>query len=189
MGFQFEKPCTSIEILGFSIEIPSLSIEIQRFSVKLLGFLKICDKLLAYVHPLKFCNNNLQAYDCSHKEFILIFITFLRNCIAIAKKVSVFWVFLDRIFPHLDWMQNLQISIQISIFMPNVGKYGPEKLRIRTFFTQWVAWTKFGHNLTSRRNILWKSGDELVKESVYTAITRVLFTTQSNIKTKLCGSS
>ena len=189
MGFQFEKPCTSIEILGFSIEFPSLSIEIQRFSVKLLGFLKICDKLLTYVHPLKFCNNNLKAYDCSHKEFILIFITFLRNCIAIAKKVSVFWVFLDRIFPHLDWMQNLQISIQISIFMPNVGKYGPEKLQIRTFFTQWVAWTKFGHNLTSRRNILWKSGDELVKESVYTAITRVLFRTQSNIKTKLCGSS
>ena len=33
-----------------------------------------------------------------------------------AWKVSKYWVFLVRIFPHSDWMLN-----------PNVGKYGPEK--------------------------------------------------------------
>ena len=25
----------------------------------------------------------------------------------------------------------------LSVFSPNTGKYGPEKLRIRTLFTQW----------------------------------------------------
>ena len=38
-------------------------------------------------------------------------------------KVSLFGVFLARIFP-------------LSIFSPSAGKYGPENLRIRTLFTQ-----------------------------------------------------
>ena len=39
---------------------------------------------------------------------------------------SVFEVFLVHIFPHLDWTR-----------IPNAGKYGPKKLRIRKHFMRW----------------------------------------------------
>ena len=52
-----------------------------------------------------------------------------------AWKVSVFGVFLVCIFRHLDWIW--RDTPYLSIFSPNAGKYWPEKLRIRTFFTQW----------------------------------------------------
>ena len=39
-------------------------------------------------------------------------------------------------FPHSDWIQ--RDTEYLSGFSPNAGKYGPEKLRIRTLFTQWV---------------------------------------------------
>ena len=51
-----------------------------------------------------------------------------------ASKVSVFGVFLVRISPHLDWIR--RDALYLSVFSPNGGKYGPEKLRIRTLFTQ-----------------------------------------------------
>ena len=51
-------------------------------------------------------------------------------------KVSVFRVFLVRISPHSDWIRR-GTPYLCSIFSPNVGKYGPEKLRIRTIFTLW----------------------------------------------------
>ena len=50
-------------------------------------------------------------------------------------KVSVFWVFMIRIFSLLYW-----------ILSPNVGKYGPEKLLIRTHFTQWQATHNFHYD-------------------------------------------
>ena len=50
-------------------------------------------------------------------------------------KVSVFGVFLVRIFPYLDWIQ--KDTEHLSVFSKNVGKYGPKKLRLRTLFTQW----------------------------------------------------
>ena len=49
---------------------------------------------------------------------------------ATAKKVSGFGVFLAHTFPHLYWI--------ISALRPNAEKYGPEKRRIRTLFTQWT---------------------------------------------------
>ena len=51
-----------------------------------------------------------------------------------AWKVSVFWVFLVRIFPYLDWIRRNNPCL--SVFILNTGKYVPEKLRIRTLFTQ-----------------------------------------------------
>ena len=51
-----------------------------------------------------------------------------------AWKVSVFQVFFVRIFPHSDWIRN-DIPY-FSVFSLNGGKYGPEKLRIWTLFTQ-----------------------------------------------------
>ena len=53
---------------------------------------------------------------------------------SVAQKVSVFRVFLVRVFPHSGWIQ--RDTEYFSIFSPNTGKHGPEKLRIRTFFTQ-----------------------------------------------------
>ena len=52
-----------------------------------------------------------------------------------AWKVSVCGVLLVRIFPHSDWI--LKDTPYLSVFSPNAGKYGPEKLRIRTLFRQW----------------------------------------------------
>ena len=36
---------------------------------------------------------------------------------------------------HLDWIQ--RDTMYLSVFSPNTGKYGPEKLWIRALFTQW----------------------------------------------------
>ena len=54
-----------------------------------------------------------------------------------AWKMSIFWVFLVHISPHLDWIR--RDTPYLSTFSPNEGKYGPEKLRIQTLFTQCTA--------------------------------------------------
>ena len=50
------------------------------------------------------------------------------------RKVFVFGVFLVRNFPHSDWLR--RYTPYLSIFSPNAGKCEPEKLQIRTIFTQ-----------------------------------------------------
>ena len=54
-----------------------------------------------------------------------------------AWKVSLFGVFLVRILPHSKWIPT--DTPYLTVFSPNAGKYGPEKLRIRTLFTQCLA--------------------------------------------------
>ena len=49
-------------------------------------------------------------------------------------KVSLFGVFLVRIFLHSDWIW--RDTEYLSAFSPHSGEYGPEKLRIRKFFRQ-----------------------------------------------------
>ena len=49
--------------------------------------------------------------------------------------MSIFGVFLVFIFSHSDQIRILHL-FSLSVFSPNVEKYGPEKLRIRTLFTQ-----------------------------------------------------
>ena len=44
--------------------------------------------------------------------------------------------FLDRIFPHLDWIP--RDTTYLSVFNPNVGKYDQKKLDIWELFTQWL---------------------------------------------------
>ena len=53
----------------------------------------------------------------------------------IAWKVSVFGVFLVRIFSHLDWIWRDYLFV----FSTNAGKYEPEKLRTRIFHAVNVA--------------------------------------------------
>ena len=52
-------------------------------------------------------------------------------------KVSVFGTFLVRVFSYPDWIR--RNAEYLSVFSPNAGKYGSEKLRIRTLFTQCIA--------------------------------------------------
>ena len=47
-------------------------------------------------------------------------------------KLSVFRAFLVRIFSHLNWTR--RDTEYLSLFSPNVGKYGIEKLRIGHFW-------------------------------------------------------
>ena len=58
-----------------------------------------------------------------------------------AWKVSVCRVFAVRIFPHSDWIR--RDTPYLSVFSPNAGKYKPEKLRIRTLFTQYKISQRF----------------------------------------------
>ena len=53
------------------------------------------------------------------------------------REKCLFRAFLVRIFPHSDWIR--RNTTYLSIFSPNTGKYGPEKLRIRTLFTQCIG--------------------------------------------------
>ena len=82
-------------------------------------------------------------------------------------KVSVFGVFLVHIFPHSDWIRR--------IFSPNAGKYGPEKLRIRTLFTQCIVWTWNRH---------WASHGHLLKAK----ICNTCKLNKTNTKKKHCGA-
>ena len=52
--------------------------------------------------------------------------------------VSIFKVFLVRIFPNSDWIRR---ESSLSIISPNAAKYGPEKLQIHTYFHA-VKWKK-----------------------------------------------
>ena len=50
--------------------------------------------------------------------------------------MSVFGVFLVRIFPHSDWRKDTEY---LSVFSSNAGKYGPEKYLKRTLSMQCMA--------------------------------------------------
>ena len=91
-----------------------------------------------HIFPVGKCFFSSQHYT----HFILlsdywIFIHNDRNChisdnhiMNTAWKVSVFEVFLVRIFPDSNWIRRQTECL--SIIIPNTGKYRPEKLRIRT---------------------------------------------------------
>ena len=55
----------------------------------------------------------------------------------IAWKVSVFGVFLVRIFPHSDWIR--RDTEYLFLFSLNAGKHRPRKLRIQKLFTHWTS--------------------------------------------------
>ena len=68
----------------------------------------------------------------------------LKQKILTAWKVSIFVVFLVRIFPYSGWIR------REFVFSPNTGRYGPEKLRIRTLLMQCLIFqTNFSRKGTS----------------------------------------
>ena len=60
-----------------------------------------------------------------------------------AWKLSVFGIFLVRILPHSDWIR--RDIILLSVFSPNTGKYGLEKLQIRALFMQCIRLKYFDY--------------------------------------------
>ena len=79
-----------------------------------------------------------------------------------ALKVSIFGVFLGRIFTHSDWIR--RNTPYFSVFSPNAGKYGPEKLPIRTLFhaLRVLSWVdEFSWRKTLKR-LVWINFLELV---------------------------
>ena len=69
------------------------------------------------------------------KNFFLSFqIKPVKRTTNTAWKVSKYGVFLVRVSPHLDWIR--RDTRYLSVFSPNAGKYGPEKVRyLDTFHT------------------------------------------------------
>ena len=56
---------------------------------------------------------------------------FIVECKYLIAKHGNFGEFLNRLFPHLEWIQ--KFTLYISAFSPNGGNYVPEKLQIRNF--------------------------------------------------------
>ena len=68
--------------------------------------------------------------------------------------MSVFGVVLVCVFLHLDWTR--RDTAYLSEFSLNVGKYGPEKLRIWTIFTQFeTSLLNDLHRKTGKKNLIW----------------------------------
>ena len=63
--------------------------------------------------------------------FICVHIVNYQVCQVPYYQVSIFGVFLVRIFPHSDGIR--RDTEYLSVFSPNAGKCGPEKLQIRHF--------------------------------------------------------
>ena len=73
--------------------------------------------------------------------------------------MSVFGVFIVHIFLHLDWIR--RDTLYLSVFSPNAAKYGPEKLQIRTLFTQCILIINFRRSI--RVNTQIKLSENLFK--------------------------
>ena len=86
-------------------------------------------------------------------NLILAWIVALLVKVTTTQKVSVFGVFLVSIFPHWDWIRrNTKYPF---VFSPKTGKYGPEKLWIRTLFMQWLIFRSlsriYDHTLMTKK--------------------------------------
>ena len=83
-----------------------------------------------------FSSNDLLRTNLDNKQRPS-YIIFSKSHAITVWKVFVFGVFLVRVFPHSHWIR--RDTPHLSVFSPNAGKYGSEKLRIRTFFTQCIC--------------------------------------------------
>ena len=92
-------------------------------------------------NPMLICQEqqwNQLSSLCTKCEIQMIEREIFEYCTA--WKVFVFGVSLVCIFPHSDWIRrDAPYTPYLSVFSPNVGKYAPGKLRIRTLFSQCSA--------------------------------------------------
>ena len=85
--------------------------------------------------------------SCMEKSFSKVFIRRWNWFFYVLKstpqeKCPYLEFFLVCIFPHLEWIR--RFIKWIFVFSPNAGKCTPEKLRIRTIFTQYNAEPSMG---------------------------------------------
>ena len=76
-----------------------------------------------FIITLRFLKRNVVVFFEASvlKEVRILWVI---STVTTAWKVSVFWVFLVRIFPHLDWIQ--RDTPYLSLFSPNAGKSNSE---------------------------------------------------------------
>ena len=80
--------------------------------------------------------------------------------------VSKYGVFLVRILPHLDWIQ--KDTKYLSVFSPNAGKYGPEKIpSLDTFHAVHLWWTMFWDVNYIDKNNLSQVSDEVLNTHLF----------------------
>ena len=89
----------------------------------------------------------------------------LNRGITTARKVSVLWVFLVRIFLQSDWINNNNPILRISTLSSNARKYGPKKLRIPTLFSKGILFFLFiiYSKLTNLHNLFINYTTEIAK--------------------------
>ena len=123
------KTCVTIQIL--------LTTSKKQMHGLFLNWVMIYFHLVKWSSFSQFCvwRKNQMKKICLKSSLCCIWKLISNN--STAWKVSVLGVFLVRTFPHLEWIW--RDTPYLSIFSPNVEKYGPEKLRIRTLFTQCLA--------------------------------------------------
>ena len=109
-----------------------------------------------------------------------------------AKSVRI-RIFLVRILPHSEWIG--RDREYLSVFSPNMGKYGPDNLQIRTLFTQSYIYTlcetkksqiffkkiKCGKNKCNRFSLLWI---RIFLPKIWSRLPRLLFYDKN--KTESC---
>ena len=85
----------------------------------------------------QWCESTFYRENCSKTKYLdrYFFRVFRKFIVSYtAWKMSVFGVFLVRIFPHSDWIR--KDTEYLSVFSQNAGKDGSEKLRIWTLLMQ-----------------------------------------------------
>ena len=92
--------------------------------------------------------------------------------------------FLVCIFPHLEWIR--RFIKWIFVFSPNAGKCTPEKLRIRTIFTQYNTEPSMGL-VSSNFFILEVESEKLNKRINLTRLSKINF--QNKNPLNLCRTS
>ena len=90
-----------------------------------------------------------------------------------AWKVSVFGVFLVEIFLHSDWIRGDREYP--SVFILYTRKYGPEKLRILTLFTQCKACDWLSQNKCVSVGVVYQRLDSFMA-TLHSILTTVLYT-------------
>ena len=145
MQRRIEHCMKSVPIRSFSgLHFPALWLNTERYSESLCIQSK-CGKIRTRKTPntdssrnvgvTSFCSKKAWFFwgcnSCDLTHLRLIFLSYIT-----VWKVSLFRVFLVHIFSHLD-LAFRKPHHAFSVFNPNPGKYGREKLRIRTLFTHW----------------------------------------------------
>ena len=124
--FIFTKLYSPLSSMSDSINIPS-SVIIQKSG----SYILPSSNILFIFTSLSFQALSTSFSNVSYESIIIIYVY---SCMVnTAWKVSLFRVFVVRIFSYSHWIR--KHKEYLSVFSPNAGKCGPEKLLILRLFT------------------------------------------------------